>query len=290
MTIFFKTNGNWETVTDVYLKENGSWVPVNQVWYKNEAQWLNVPPLAPTSSDDQYWLNVFSTPADPAYLFDSAYWVFKGGEPFFDPDPLYPGGGSGTIQVPYGCNRMLVEIYGQGGAGGSSSGFGVFAGGGGSGAIIDTDPVIVTEFEPINWSVSAPNTIATGNGADGADVTISWAGNVLTAGGGKGGFSNGTVGAGGLHSGSGPAYAAATKYDGVAGEFPMFFLNPWGRGGGRFVPGGPGGGQYYFINSLRYADGTPVAPVDGCGGGGGFNSYGQRGGNWSILMIFYYVP
>lgn len=292
MTIFVKVSGNWETVTEVYLKLAGSWVSIKQVFVRNEAENNAGPyPLQPASYVLDYYQNVFFSPGNSPFLNEFVGPQFDLQAPNTPEDATFqflPLGGSATFQVPFGCNTCRLLMRGQGGAGaGSVTNFAAGAGGGTS--RFRSKAFTVTEFETFSWSVTASNTdTVSGNGADGATFSISWSGNSITTEGGKGGLANGNHGLGGILSGSGPVFLdPAQANDGDPGFTTGL---GFGQGGsGNPSTGVEGGVIYYEDSSPPPGFSNQINPLDGSGGGGGYNMAGQQGSGYLFAMQFWRV-
>jgi hypothetical protein len=278
MTTFVKVSGNWETATEVYVKRAGSWTAIEQ-FYVKPGQFN--PPL-----DTTFWQLVFFSPGNYPYLsFISSSSSTFSSSGFYEP-VLYPSGTSGTVQVPYGANRCRILMVGQGGAGGASASNSAAGAGGAGGAILtQSSGFAVNEFDTFNWSFGNENGITTsGDGANGGSFTVSWTGNSMTADGGNGGLASGTHGLGGGTSGSGTVYLNSTLTTGNSG-----FTNAWGFGEGGENTGsllGASRGGYLYG---EYLGATWTYPIVGGGGAGGYNSYGQKGGDCFVRFAFWRV-
>ena len=312
MTVFVKVGGVWETVTELYVKRNGVWAQPKTAWFVNEFYTTQPQNLVSGGSfgitfsggtwgaANAFWWNGVEAdkPYDTDLFLDATYSV--GTQLFYQSPPDFPLGAVGKISVPYTCNRMAFTMYGQGGAGAAST-TNFAAGAGGSAASFVGNKtfipggIVVNEFDEFSLTITPENdTTTSGDGADGSSFTFSWPGNTITVGGGKGGLANGTNGAGGVVSGSGPVWAtyslnplaARNGNPGVTNVYGINqggsqlyyqgFSNPQSRDGGvLFGRFGAAGFTYAFD------------PESSAGGGGGYNSWGQKGGVGAFFVQFW---
>jgi hypothetical protein len=281
MTIYVKDSGNWETVTEVYVKRAGSWTALRQFWVKK----FNI---TTDTRGINFYQNVFFTVGNVPYPgVTAAANVSIETSDYFEP-VIYPSGISGTVQVPYGCNRCRILLIAQGGSGGAST-TNFAAGAGGAGAVwrsAASTGFAVTEFtETFTWSLGNENDVTTsGDGVDGASITVSWSGNTVTVNGGKAGLADGTNGAGGTVSGSGPIYSAGQGANGNSGFTNAFGFNTGGDSSAFWLISR--GGVLYTED---FSGATWLEPILGGGGAGGYNAFGQKGGAASIGISFFRV-
>jgi hypothetical protein len=318
MTIFVKVGGVWETVTEVYVKQGGVWAQPKNIWVHNETA-ADIPQnlITGTSFGRVFFGPVFPFPTwGPA---NAAWWngnaadepypnenldatFFVATKQFYESPPYFPSGIVGKVVVPYTCNRMTFYMYAQGGAGAASV-TNFAAGAGGSGAsftltgFFAPGGIAVNEFDEFTVTITPENnTTTSGNGANGASITLSWpGGNTITVEGGKGGLTNGTNGAGGVVSGSGPVWTTYSSdpliaRNGNSGTTNAFGIN---QGGSQlwyqsptFPPQSREGGVLFGrfgAAGFTYA----FDPESSAGGGGGYNSWGQKGGVGALVINFW---
>lgn len=303
MTMFVKTGGVWQTITDAYVKTGGVWEPLKQIWFQYDQFPPSPTPVIyhfpaqeqPVNLDGNINCAFYSGsnvpyPQGPGTGNPTAYWRVDGS--FWSNDPLlYPSGYNHTVYVPYGCSQMRLTMWGQGGSGAASLS-NTNAGSGGAPGVFSTFGfwTPVTEFEPITITVGPEADFTfSGDGADGADVTVSWTGNSITCNGGGGGKASGVQGTGSGVTGSGTAFSSGTKYTGNSG-----FINALGltQGGGH-AQNPPFGFEFFSYGGCVYKkevypqyNNIIEIPSGAAGGGGGYNCYGQRGGSWSVILQF----
>ena len=313
MTVFVKVGGVWQTVNEVYVKRSGVWAQPKNLWFYN----LTTPevpqnlvdgasygrtftgggPFPPfwTWTGNAVWWN--GNPADNPYVapfFEATFLTYTAA--FWESPPIYPSGTVGKIVVPYSCNRASFRIQAQGGAGAAST-TNFAAGAGGGGAVLNYDPIsggfVVNEFDEFTVTVTPENdTTTSGDGADGTSYTVSWPGNTITAGGGKGGEASGVNGVGGVASGSGPIWnnllLSGVAANGSAGTTNAYGLNKGGAGAvdptQPFLTG-VGGSLFGEFDDGGFC--FAIDPDNGGGGGGGYNSWGQKGGDAQIVFNFW---
>lgn len=310
MTVYVKVGGSWQTVNEVYVKQNGVWAQPKNLMFRNFAGaqtpqnvttgtpygstfFAPVFPFDTFTGLTVWWNGVF---ADRPYTISNDADFLAETRVFWESPPYFPSGAVGKIVVPYTCNRATFWIAGQGGAGAAST-TNFAAGAGGGGAVANYGPIssgfAVNEFDEFTLTITPENdTTTSGDGADGASFTVSWPGNSITVGGGKGGKASGVNGAGGVVSGSGPIWnnlvLSGTAANGFAGTTNAYGFK---RGGDQaFDPSQPfvqGNGGVLFG---EFDDGGfcfAQDPSFGGGGGGGYNSWGQKGADGQVNFGFW---
>ena len=165
---------------------------------------------------------------------------------------------SGNYTVPPGVTKIMIEIWGGGGAGGGTSGSGIGGSGGGAGA-----------YGKEIFGVNAGNNIVVSVGAGGSGVVdangTSGGGSssnaLITASGGTGGL-RGNGGGGGGNSSAAFNIIGGTGSNGSNANFP-------GSGGsaGQGGSGAPGGGNA----GTSPGGGGSGTGIDGTAGGNGAN-------------------
>jgi len=175
----------------------------------------------------------------------------------------------------------VAFIFGSGPGGSGSYGT---AGGtsGGSGGAAGFKKVFLRPGQGLSWIVGtagASSSVDPSNGSDATDTVVAGAGFVLTAGGGKGGKTNGAVAASGKYSG--PWDLARNGGDGGAGGSTI----SGGTNGASSLPGGGNGGAKSGSGIPAFGGGGASAgftdkfegAISGNGGNAGFNTLSDQG-------------
>jgi len=97
--------------------------------------------------------------------------------------------GGGTYTTPAGCNHILIEMIGAGGAGGGTTGNygGLTYGGGGGGSVFATKYATVAASTGYTYSIGAGGIGGTGAGGAGGTTSITISGTTYSISGGTGG-------------------------------------------------------------------------------------------------------
>ena len=180
----------------------------------------------------------------------------------------------GTFTVPAGVTRIMVEVWGAGGAGGSSTSW--RAAGGGAGGY-GKDIFAVVPGTNYNVNIGAGG-VQNGGNLAGDNGGNSNCGGLLSATGGDGG--SGTTGPIG---GAGGTSSAAINVSGGNGGVGLNGTGAHGgHGGGAGGGGGSGGAGGEASNSGDAGNGR--APGGGGGGGGGTGTVAGNGGKGRVIV------
>jgi hypothetical protein len=202
---------------------------------------------------------------------------------------VYSTPGAFSLQVPDGCTRVDVVVFGGGGAGGMggqpnggsfSSGSG--GGGGGFASVADLE-VVPGQSYSVVVGAGAPGTQPSWSNTVAASGQESRFANFVAASGGEGGRWNSTAGAGGR------GLVGAVKLTGTAGAIGVN-RNTGGNGG---VATGSGAGSKQVGSSTPNCHNQSTctymaeSPGSGGAGGGGNNSasgWGAAGGHGRVIV------
>ena len=170
---------------------------------------------------------------------------------------MWGGGGGGGGGSTYGAPEVCTN-QSHGTAGGTSSGFGVTAYGGGGGRTQLLAYYSQCTGDPYNSAAYQGGVGGSGGSASGADIVFS-GGN-----GGNGGNGDNTAGGGTITRSYANAGASSYSVGGSAGSG----LSAGGGGGGSYGVGGPGGA----VGVTSSSPGAAGVSGGGGGGGGGWTS------------------
>ena len=213
--------------------------------------------------------------------------------------------GSGNFTVPAGVTEVMVELWGAGSGGVTSTNTVSFVApvyylGGTSGGYASTTQTVVPG-NILSYTIGSGSTdnVYTVTIADGGSTTITFPGGNLVALGGKGHIAN-SAKAGQPQSGTGTLTNFYTLY-GNPGGFPTFKVEQtsatdfwkirYSGDGGRTVgvvnPPVQRGAVYYFLNNTYQYDHSENANIDNYpGSGGASDEDGNSGGNGMILIWY----
>lgn len=233
---------------------------------------------------------------------------------------------SGTWTVPAGVRTVDVFCVGGGGGGSGSSGSPYYGGGGGGGGYTaKRTGISVTPNSKINYVVGDGGAGATGLYQGGNRGSTTWFGGTasspwISAGGGYGGYYNGTWmngGAGGSGGGGcsggygagkggsdgadgGSSYDSGGRVRASGGAGQHSTTRAWGASNGTLYSGGGGGGNHVDSSGASGGDGgggrggsggngTAGSANTGGGGGGagGRSNYTGGAGGRGIILISY---
>ena len=226
MALYVKDGGTWRETQSLFVKQAGSWVPVTKVWIKDNGNWKQIAPDA------------------GSYTQTSA--------------------GTGTFVIPAMVYSINVISLVAGGASGNACWFcgnGYPGGGGGSGAYIANQAMVVTPGETITVVIGAggaykPFEVCQGNpigNAGGVSSVTAASGAAISVNGGSGGTPGqpGGGGTGGSPNGINGSSGVMPYYGGAGGNNGTGY-GTGGQGGNILLPdnqkgGNPGTSGYVSI-------------------------------------------